>query len=144
MQAVSAGNQQTRTQVQLALPSYIFTGRLVRRLTGSSLPQGSPPLALSHFLAFTSPIAHKEMSLAKPINSVVLNLLFIDLMWNTLTKESLSKLRALSDFPRPLASSRIKAGIVTRVTQITRGIPLFLINSVSQFSTSLYLVAKRK
>ena len=41
-------------QVPLALPSYIFTGRLVRSLTGSSLPQGSPPLAWSHFLAFTS------------------------------------------------------------------------------------------
>ena len=41
-------------QLPLALTSYIFTGRLVRSLTGSSLPQGSPPLAWSHFLAFTS------------------------------------------------------------------------------------------
>ena len=71
------------------------------------------------------------MSQAKAINLAVLNLLYRYLMWNTQTKESLSKLRALSYLPRPPASSPIhlpkkKAGIVTRVTKA--GNPMFLIN----------------
>ena len=69
----------------------------------------SPPgVSTSRLVAFSRfHFAHKEMSQAKAINSAVLNLLYRYLMWNTQTKESLSRLRALSDLPRPPASSPI-------------------------------------
>ena len=83
----------------------------------------SPPgVSTSRLVAFSRfHFAHKEMSQAKAINSAVLNLLYRYFMWNTQTKESLSRLRALSDLPRPPASSPIhlpkkEVGIVTRVT----------------------------